>query len=159
MLRVNGARIRAWWIRGHYYSIAACAVALTWPDGAGRRAFGRRYQCWAAAQGLVFSLQNRYQRKRTYTRIALGRASAMDVAAGEATAVGGQLRLLFPMLFALQAAELGCALAVLRGARADRLWQPWAVGALLAVQGAGNFLYTAAALFEKRRAAPGIAGR
>ena len=71
---------------------------------------------WALFQGCVFALQNSYQRKRTYTRIALGRGSAMDVASGEASvalASGSTLRALFPALYALQALQAHCGATVL----------------------------------------------
>ena len=45
----------------------------------------------------------RYQRKRMYTRIALGKSSAMDVVGGESSGVRGQLLALLPGLFVLQA--------------------------------------------------------
>ena len=50
-------------------------------------------------------IQNRYQRRRMYTRIALGRNTAMDVVAGESSGSSGQLVLLYPMLFALQLSQ------------------------------------------------------
>lgn len=42
-----------------------------------------------------------------YTRIALGKSSAMDVVGGESSGSTGQLLLLYPMLFALQALQVG----------------------------------------------------
>lgn len=36
-------------------------------------------------QGLIMMLYNQYQRRRMYTRIALGKSSAMDVVAGESS--------------------------------------------------------------------------
>jgi hypothetical protein len=50
-------------------------------------------------QALVMLVQNRYQRRRMYTRIALGKNSAMDVVSGESSGMGGQLLLLYPLLF------------------------------------------------------------
>ncbi len=47
-------------------------------------------------------VQNRYQRRRMYTRIALGKNRAMDVVSGETSGGSGQLLILYPMLFALQ---------------------------------------------------------
>jgi hypothetical protein len=53
-------------------------------------------------QGLVMMVQNRYQRRRMYTRIALGKNRAMDVVSGESSGGSGQLLFLYPMLFCLQ---------------------------------------------------------
>lgn len=41
-----------------------------------------------------------------YTRIALGKNSAMDVVSGESSGGQGQLLVLYPLLFALQGLEL-----------------------------------------------------
>ena len=48
----------------------------------------------------------RYQRRRMYTRIALGKNSAMDVVSGESSGGQGQLLILYPLLFALQILEI-----------------------------------------------------
>jgi hypothetical protein len=165
VLRVNGSSIRDWWIRHHYYAIALMLTVLTMPqDSRAAAAFTERFLWWAAAQGGVMVLQNRYQRKRTYTRIALGRASAMDVASGEAGGTSGQLRLLFPLLFALQAAQFcnGCvvlavAAAPLRAAAAHAEgppleWQACVAGALTLVTALGSAASTLASIADKRRA-------
>lgn len=41
-----------------------------------------------------------------YTRIALGKNSAMDVVSGESSGGQGQLLILYPLLFALQLLEI-----------------------------------------------------
>ena len=41
-----------------------------------------------------------------YTRIALGKNSAMDVVSGESSGGQGQLLILYPLLFALQILEM-----------------------------------------------------
>jgi hypothetical protein len=51
---------------------------------------------------MVMMLQNRYQRRRMYTRIALGKNRAMDVVSGETSGGSGQLIILYPLLFGLQ---------------------------------------------------------
>ena len=51
-------------------------------------------------------LQNRYQRRRMYTRIALGKNRAMDVVSGESSGGSGQLLLLYPLIFGLQAFQV-----------------------------------------------------
>lgn len=54
---------------------------------------------WSCFQALVMMVQNRYQRRRMYTRIALGKNTAMDVVSGESSGSSGQLFLLYPLLF------------------------------------------------------------
>ena len=53
-------------------------------------------------QGMMMILQNHYQRRRMYTRIALGKNKAMDVVSGESSGGTGQLVVLYPLLFGLQ---------------------------------------------------------
>ena len=50
-------------------------------------------------------MQNRYQRRRMYTRIAMGKNRAMDVVSGESSGVAGQVVIIYPMLLALQASQ------------------------------------------------------
>ena len=57
-----------------------------------------------------------YQRTRLYTRIALGKARAMDVVSGESSGNFGQLLLLYPLLFWLQALQANIGVSMmLRG--------------------------------------------
>ena len=48
----------------------------------------------------------RYQQKRMYARIALGKASSIDIIGGETSGMPGQLLALLPFLFLLQAWQL-----------------------------------------------------
>ncbi len=54
---------------------------------------------WSSFQAVVMAVQNRYQRRRMYTRIALGKSTVMDVVSGESSGSTGQLLLLYPLLF------------------------------------------------------------
>lgn len=103
VLKVNGSHIRPWWIHHHYWSMATCVLMLSLPVDS--PAFVRAitlFLWWALMQSVVIVLQNRYQRRRMYTRIALGKNSAMDVVSGESSGTHGQLLLLYPMLFVMQ---------------------------------------------------------
>jgi TMPIT-like protein len=63
--------------------------------------------CYAHSQPQHCSAPwRRYQRKRMYTRIALGKSSAMDVVGGESSGMPGQLLALLPGLFVLQAWQI-----------------------------------------------------
>ena len=66
-------------------------------------------------------VQNRYQRRRMYTRIALGKNRAMDVVSGETSGGSGQLLFLYPLLFALQI--LQCWIGALH-TRVSNKWVP-----------------------------------
>jgi hypothetical protein len=101
VLRCNGSSIRPWWVRHHYYGVFLALSALSMPaqNYMSRKAFFDPYCQLAFAQGLVMLLQNRYQRRRMYTRVALGKSSSMDVVS---SGISGQLKLLYPLLFFLQ---------------------------------------------------------
>jgi hypothetical protein len=91
--------------------MAMSLVSLTWeikgqPNCVQKQKGVRLFLQWAMMQGVAMLLQNRYQRQRLYTRIALGKAKRMDVVWGETAGVDGQLLLLFPILFTLQVTVL-----------------------------------------------------
>ncbi|KAL4449473.1 hypothetical protein ABPG77_007117 [Micractinium sp. CCAP 211/92] len=111
VLKVNGSHIRPWWIHHHYWSIGTSMLMLSLPvDSPSVARSVQTFLWWAVLQGVVIVAQNRYQRRRMYTRIALGKSSAMDVVGGESSGSAGQLLLLYPLLFVLQG--LQCAIGV-----------------------------------------------
>lgn len=171
VLKVNGSSIRPWWIHHHYWSIATCMILLTLPvDSPAVQVCVKKFLWWSAFQGGLMLLQNRYQRRRMYTRIALGKNSAMDVVSGESSGGQGQLLILYPLLFALQILEIwigGEMMAItwrsllsaegyldmeahdsdLRGSRGVFL-----AGVLTFYMGVLNMLNTLATLYDKQRA-------
>ena len=107
VLRANGSTIRKWWINHHYYSMGMCLVVLTMDvQSHACLNYMSRFLVFTALQGAVMLVQNRYQRFRMYTRVAMGKASPMDVAGGEMSGNAGQLKLLYPLLFGLQALQV-----------------------------------------------------
>ncbi|KAH9774766.1 TMPIT-like protein [Citrus sinensis] len=103
--------------------------------------------------GVAMLLQNRYQRQRLYTRIALGKAKRMDVVWGETAGVDGQLWLLCPILFILQGFEAYVGLLLLKTALVGVVpeWQVSFCGALLVLMAVGNFINTVQTLMTKSR--------
>ncbi|MEW5296800.1 MAG: hypothetical protein WDW36_000052 [Sanguina aurantia] len=104
ILRVNGSKIRGWWVAHHYWSSGASVLLLGLPiHSPAVQGFFRHFLIWSCFQAGVMFLQNLYQRRRMYTRIALGKNTVMDVVAGESSGSIGQLLILYPLLFSLQA--------------------------------------------------------
>ena len=145
----------------------ACAPALRSIPEFTRRAFHRqafivRFLYCAVLQGFIMLLQNSYQRRRTYTRIALGRANAMDVVSG-GEETSGQLKTLYPLLFTLNIIQATNGLVVLRVVKesfspdpASKLeWQACVCGCLFLIMAVGDFTQTARSLLEKRRRSKG----
>ncbi|XP_043702063.1 transmembrane protein 120 homolog isoform X1 [Telopea speciosissima] len=158
ILRANGSDIRPWWIYHHYCAMVMALISLTWeikgqPDCANKQRGVKLFLIWAIMQGFAMMLQNRYQRQRLYTRIALGKARRMDVVWGETAGVEGQLLLLCPLLFILQGFEAYVGLLLLRTVRDGVVseWQVVVCGILLVVMAVGNFTNTVETLMAKSR--------
>ncbi|KAJ6850594.1 transmembrane protein 120-like protein [Iris pallida] len=158
ILRVNGSDIRPWWIYHHYCAMLMALVSLTWeikgqPDCANKQKGVQLFLVWAIMQGVAMLLQNRYQRQRLYTRIALGKAKRMDVVWGETAGVEGQLLLLCPILFTLQVFEAYVGMLLLRTAVVGVVseWQVIVCGILLVLMAVGNFANTVQTLMSKSR--------
>lgn len=156
ILRINGSDIRPWWIYHHYLAILMAMVSLTWgiegPSCRKKQAGVSLFLWWAVVQGVAMLLQNRYQRRRLYARIALGKAGRMDVVWGETAGMKGQLLLLYPLLFVLQAFQAYIGAQLLKSTLHEPFeWQVPTCGSLLIIMAAGNFSNTVATLVTKMR--------
>ncbi|ERN08213.1 transmembrane protein 120 homolog [Amborella trichopoda] len=158
ILRINGSDIRPWWIYHHYCAMMMALVSLTWeikgqPDCYQKQRGIELFLTWAMMQGVAMLLQNRYQRQRLYTRIALGKANRMDVVWGETASVEGQLWLLYPVLFILQGFEAYIGILLLMTAVTSSVseWQVVVCGGLLVIMASGNFANTVQTLSAKLR--------
>ncbi|KAL9258735.1 Transmembrane protein 120B-like protein [Drosera capensis] len=157
-LKVKEEYIASGWIYHHYCSMAMALVSLTWetkgqPDCAAKQRGLELFLQWAMMQGVAMLLQNRYQRQRLYTHIALGKANRMDVVGGETAGVVGQLWLLYPILFLLQGFEAYVGVQLLRTAYMGEAseWQAIFFGVLLVIMAVGNFTNTLQTLMAKLR--------
>ncbi|KAG2655371.1 transmembrane protein 120 homolog [Panicum virgatum] len=158
VLIANGSDIRPWWIYHHYLAMVMALISLTWeikgqPDCSSKQRGVQLFLRWAIMQGIAMHLQNRYQRQRLRTRIALGKAKRMDVVAGETAGVEGQLLLLYPVLFILQGFEAYVGVLLLQTALNGLAseWQVVVCGILLVVMAVGNFVNTVETLILKLR--------
>eukprot|EP00899_Mesostigma_viride_P009006 jgi/Mesvir1/18106/Mv09403-RA.1 len=149
----NGSNIRKWWIVHHYCSIATALVVLTVQiDGDNcehKQRLVRRFLYWTLMQAVVMLFQNRYQRRRMYTRIALGKASSMDVVGGESSSMSAELWLLYPLLFAMQGTQVILGIDVVRFITDVNYWQLALVGLLFLVMAVCNIWTTATTLAHK----------
>jgi hypothetical protein len=158
ILKVNGSDIRPWWVYHHYCAMAMALVSLTWglqghPSCIRKQQGVRLFLAWAVMQGVAMLLQNRYQRQRLYTRIALGKAGRMDVVWGETSGVKGQIWVLYPLLFILQLFQFVIGSLLLRTAIFEDLteWQMVVCGLLLIIMALGNFSNTVATVVAKAK--------
>ncbi|XWS38090.1 hypothetical protein CRYUN_Cryun19dG0100900 [Craigia yunnanensis] len=158
ILRANGSDIRPWWIYHHYCAMVMALVSLTWeikgqPNCAQKQRGVELFLQWALMQGVAMLLQNRYQRQRLYTRIALGKANRMDVVWGETAGELGQLWVLCPILFLMQGFEAYVGLQLLKTAFVGVVseWQVIFCGIILIFMAIGNFINTVQTLMTKSR--------
>ncbi|KHG13751.1 Transmembrane protein [Gossypium arboreum] len=158
ILRANGSDIRPWWIYHHYFAMATALVSLTWeikgqPNCGQKQRGVELFLQWAMMQGAALLLLNRYQRRRLYTRISLGKSNSMNVARRETTGVDCQLWVLCPVLFVMQGFEAYVGLLLLKTAfaRVVTEWQIIFCGIILVILAVGNFINTAQTLMAKSR--------
>eukprot|EP01104_Vermistella_antarctica_P014355 TRINITY_DN4494_c4_g1_i1.p1 TRINITY_DN4494_c4_g1~~TRINITY_DN4494_c4_g1_i1.p1 ORF type:complete len:391 (-),score=101.74 TRINITY_DN4494_c4_g1_i1:238-1410(-) len=157
ILRVNGSRIRQWWITHHYLSIGIAFTIITWSDTPSFAQFLGHFLYFCLAQCLVQTLLNNYQQGRLYQLVAMGRANRIAVAAeGETfcTAPGfmPSLALLLPCLlfvqgFALYISFLLFSLIYDHGGVVE--WQTYAMGFLFFSIGSGNLITTVQTYYAK----------
>jgi len=80
VLKLNGSRIKRWWILHHYLSIATSFISLlllrsSYDDYDGYFSYSTFLSLWV---GAVMWVQNQYQEARHYARVAMGKASIFD---------------------------------------------------------------------------------
>lgn len=169
VLFMNGSRIRRWWIQHHYWAIVAGALLISLPVDS--PTFSRAvsvFLWWACLQAAIILVQNRYQMRRMYTRIALGNQSAMDVVGGESSGGEDLLGILYPLLFALQGVQGWAGIIMIKQTfwsvltleglldwerEGSDLWGSrgfFIVGCLMLFMDVNNFLHTVATIREKR---------
>ncbi|MBA0850854.1 hypothetical protein Goshw_008175 [Gossypium schwendimanii] len=146
------------WIYHHYFAMATALVSLTWeikgqPNCGQKQRGVELFLQWAMMQGAALLLLNRYQRRRLYTRISLGKSNSMNVARRETTGVDCQLWVLCPILFVMQGFEAYVGLLLLKTAfaRVVTEWQIIFCGIILVILAVGNFINTAQTLMAKSR--------
>ncbi|CAI4231266.1 unnamed protein product [Auanema sp. JU1783] len=79
ILRINGSRIKGWWVAHHYISCALSGIVLIWKEGECYKAFRSQFIVFVAYIGLVQLLQNQYQQGTLRRLHALGKGHQMDV--------------------------------------------------------------------------------
>jgi len=85
VLKLNGSRIKRWWIVHHYLSIATSFLSLlllrsAYDDYEGYFTYTMFLSLWLAA---VMWVQNQYQEARHYARVAMGKATIFDGSTSE----------------------------------------------------------------------------
>jgi hypothetical protein len=152
VLKVNGSRIRKWWMLHHYLSLTWGVVFLTWPETESYERFRTPFYLFAGAMSLVQILQTNYQLSRLYPLRAVGKASLMDTVWGEYPIHFSQFGLVFltPFIFSIHLYQFYNAWFLWSEARAfPNEWQLWALSGLFFIMAVGNVNTVLLILFDK----------
>lgn len=158
ILLANGSGILHWWLYHHYVSILIAIMMLLFPND--YVITGRLVEMlvFGAIQGFVMLFQNNYQKKRLYTRKALGKARAIDVESSETLVEKPtDLKILIPMLFILYIIELwfgGSFIYHYLNDRAGAIKYPvsiFIIGCAFVILGVGNAYTTGLVLVSKSK--------
>ncbi|CAG9536157.1 unnamed protein product [Cercopithifilaria johnstoni] len=79
ILRVNGSRIKGWWIMHHYVSCVLSGITVTWGDGECYRSIRTQFIMFCIFLSFVQLLQCRYQTGCLRRLHALGQRYSMDI--------------------------------------------------------------------------------
>ena len=79
ILKVNGSRIKGWWITHHFISTACAGLLLIWPDGYAYHMFRPQFILFSIYLSLVQLIQYYYQSGTLYRLRALGERRNMDI--------------------------------------------------------------------------------
>jgi len=79
ILKINGSRIKGWWVLHHYIACALCAITLTWRDGPCYQSFRPWFIIVLTYIGVLQIMQSYYQTAVLRRLYALGQRFEMDV--------------------------------------------------------------------------------
>ena len=106
VLKINGSHIKSWWIYHHYISIIATFVVIGWPDQDIYVNESIKLNYFLLLQGLVMFMQHRYQKRRKYARVSIGKAKQNDLDSSETLEEKpSDLKMLVPLLFVTYCCE------------------------------------------------------
>jgi len=79
ILKVNGSRIKGWWITHHFISTAAAGILLIWPDGFAYHEFRTQFYVFSISLAFIQVMQYYYQSGSLYRLRSLGEKRSMDL--------------------------------------------------------------------------------
>ncbi|CAJ0941439.1 unnamed protein product, partial [Mesorhabditis belari] len=153
ILRINGSKIKGWWVLHHYLSCVLCGIHLTWKDGPCYQEFRPQFIMFVAYIGLVQLMQGQYQSGCLRRLHALGQGHQMDITVeGFQSWMFKGLTFLLPFLMLGYIFQLYNAYTMfLLSQRCTGQWQVFALAILFAVIGVGNIWTTTLVILKKLR--------
>jgi hypothetical protein len=151
ILRVNGSRVKGWWLTHHFISTVLSGVLLIWPNNEVYYSFRKQFMWFNVYISLVQFLQFRYQRGCLYRLRALGERHNMDITIeGFHSWMWRGLSFLLPFLFLGYAFQLYNAYTLYKlSYHPQATWQVPVLSALFFVVFLGNTLTTMMVIPQK----------
>ncbi|CAD6198649.1 unnamed protein product [Caenorhabditis auriculariae] len=155
VLRVNGSRIKGWWMTHHYLSCALPGIILTWRDGDCYQMFRMRLLLFIFYISLVQLAQNQYQSGTLRRLHSLGEGHQMDITIEGFTSWQFKgLTFLLPFLMSGYLFQLYLVYSLYKAYISDSCdgeWQVWAMCLLFGVIALGNIYTTSLVILKKLR--------
>ncbi|CAJ0578845.1 unnamed protein product, partial [Mesorhabditis spiculigera] len=153
ILRINGSKIKGWWVLHHYLSCILCGIHLTWKDGPCYQEFRPQFLLFVAYIGLVQLMQSQYQSGCLRRLHALGQGHQMDITVeGFQSWMFKGLTFLLPFLILGYGFQLYNAYSLFSlSRRCSGQWQVFALSLLFAIIGIGNMWTTTLVILKKIR--------
>jgi hypothetical protein len=154
ILRVNGSRIKGWWVLHHYISCILCGIILTWRDGVCYRQFRPFFIVLIVYVGSVQLLQTKYQTGCLRRLRALGQRHSMDITVeGFTSWMFKGLTFLLPFLIGGYMLQGYCSYRLFRmylqHSECSNDWQVCVLAILFAFVALGNITTTLLVVFRK----------
>ncbi|KAF1763357.1 hypothetical protein GCK72_011623 [Caenorhabditis remanei] len=158
VLRVNGSKIKGWWLSHHYLSCAVPGIVLTWKDGVCYQEFRPYFLLFTFYISLVQLAQNQYQSGCLRRLHSLGQGHQMDITVEGFTSWQFKgLTFLLPFLTIGYLYQLYLAWKLYgytNTETCDGLWQVWALSILLGAIAGGNIVTTSMVCIRKLKTTP-----
>jgi len=153
ILKVNGSRVKGWWLTHHFISTVLSGVLLIWPNNAAYYVFRPNFMWFNVYISLVQFLQFRYQRGCLYRLRALGERHNMDITIeGFHSWMWRGLSFLLPFLFIGYGYQLYLAYILYQlSYHPDATWQVPVLCLLFFIVFFGNTLTTSMVIPQKLR--------
>ncbi|CCD73020.1 Transmembrane protein 120 homolog [Caenorhabditis elegans] len=153
VLRVNGSKIKGWWLSHHYLSCAVPGIVLTWKDGLCYQEFRPYFLIFTFYISLVQLAQNQYQSGCLRRLHSLGQGHQMDITVEGFTSWQFKgLTFLLPFLAFGYLYQLYLAWKLFgytNSETCDGIWQVWTLSLLLGLIAGGNIVTTSMVCIRK----------
>ncbi|XP_064612652.1 ion channel TACAN-like [Liolophura sinensis] len=154
ILRVNGSRVKGWWVTHHFISTVCAGIILIWPEGYTYQEFRTQLIFFSLYISMVQVMQYYYQSGSLYRLRALGMRHTMDITVeGFMSWMWKGLSFLLPFLFLGYVYQLYNAYTLYHLSQHPgcKEWQVLALAGIFFILGMGNILTVGAVIRQKMK--------